>query len=214
MFSKVQVLIWDFDGTLYKPQQAFLDDIRKAEFQVIRDHTGWSEEKAKEEFNKIFPTITPSGTKTVSIVAHIPLKQAIIETSIHEDYSKYIHHDPELIALFNSLSTYTHYLLVNGSRESVHKGLTLLGVDTSIFKEIVTSEIVGESKPSTKGFLYIIGKTGLPAGNHLMIGDREAVDLVPAKSVGMKTCLVWSETESVVADSTIPAVYDIKSILG
>jgi FMN phosphatase YigB (HAD superfamily) len=45
-----------------------------------------------------------------------------------------------------------------------------------------------------------------------MIGDREAVDLVPAKAVGMHTCLVWSEIKSTIADITLPDVYRVADI--
>ena len=56
-------------------------------------------------------------------------------------------------------------------------------------------------------------KTGLPAAAHIMIGDREAVDLAPAKMLGMKTCLVWSDSASLVADVTLKTVYEVATIL-
>jgi FMN phosphatase YigB (HAD superfamily) len=56
-------------------------------------------------------------------------------------------------------------------------------------------------------------KTGLPPVAHLMIGDRERVDLVPAKKLGMKTCLVWAAEPSMVADITLPTVYDLSQVL-
>ena len=41
-------------------------------------------------------------------------------------------------------------MLVNGSQESVSQGLALINLDKNIFEEIITSEIVGETKPSKK----------------------------------------------------------------
>ena len=78
---------------------------------------------------------------------------------------------------------------------------------------MVTAETVGTVKPHPEGFRYILGKTGLPPEQHLMIGDREAVDLVPAKQLGMHTCLVWSEKKSAVADITLATVYDVVRLL-
>lgn len=207
-------IIWDFDGTLYQQKPALWDEIRASEIRVIMDVTGWDEKKAKEEFYKIYKVLTPSGTKTVSILTHLTGKQAAIQCTRYVDYAKYLEKDPALSELFAKLSGYVHYMLVNGTVQSVTKGLGLLGLDHHLFSAIVTSEMVGESKPSERGFRYILDQTGLPAGAHLMVGDREAVDLVPAKALGIRTCLVWSTTESAIADVTVPAVYDVASVVG
>lgn len=212
--SGIKVLIWDFDGTLYRQQPGLLDNIRWTEIKVIQNHTGWTEEKAKEEFYKLYNVETPSGTKATAILANISNKQASIETSHLTDYPKYLTKDGRLTDVFARLTNYKHYMLVNGSQESVSRGSALLGIDLSVFAEIVTSEVVRETKPSTKGFLYIMQKTGLPAAAHLMIGDREAVDLTPAKALGMHTCLVWSNAKSDVAEVTIPTVYGVPDVLG
>ncbi len=213
LLREIKVLIWDFDGTLYKQIPALLDNIRDTEIQVIVKHTGWSEKKAKEEFYKIYGVTTPSGTTAVSQIAHIPHDQSSRETSALTNYKKFLHSEPRLSQLFESLSMYRHFMLVNGSQESVSQGLALINLDKNIFEEIITSEIVGETKPSKKGFEYIMKKTGLPAAAHIMIGDREAVDLAPAKMLGMKTCLVWSDSASLVADVTLKTVYEVATIL-
>lgn len=212
--SGISVCIWDFDGTLYQQSPALWENIRGTEIQVIMEHTGWTETKAKEEFYKLYPTVTPSGTKATSLLAHISNAQASVETSRLTDYATHLHPDPKLNDMFMALSSYQHYMLVNGSGESVSRGLKILGVNKDMFTEIVTSEIVGETKPSTKGFTYIMEKTGLQPGAHLMIGDREAVDLVPAKSVGIRTCLAWSYETNSAADVVIPTIYDIVRVLG
>ena len=91
--------------------------------------------------------------------------------------------------------------------------LVALGLPVDTFKEMVTSETVGVTKPEEKGFRYIMDKTGLPPEAHMMIGDREAVDFAPAKKLGMHTCLVWSEEKSKIADITLPTVYEVADIL-
>lgn len=212
--NSISVCIWDFDGTLYRQIPALWDEIRVSELRVIMDHTGWSMEKAKEEFYKRYKVETPSGTKTVSMITGVPSAQASQEMGRYTDYRKYLKHDEKLTALFESLHDYIHMMLVNGSVASVHKGLDLLGVSEKYFTRIFTSDIIGESKPSTKGFRAILEKTGLPAEQHVMIGDREPVDLAPAKSLGLKTCLVWSDTPGEIADVTVPTVYEVAHVLG
>jgi len=41
-FRNIRVLIWDYDGTFYKPNQDLWQDVREAEFRTIMAHTGWN----------------------------------------------------------------------------------------------------------------------------------------------------------------------------
>ncbi len=210
----IRVIIWDFDGTLYKQIPELWEGIRTAELTVIMEHTGWTMERAREEFYRVYKVRTPSGTQTVSILTGMPNSQASVESSRKTDYERFLAPDPRLPALFSALSGYRHYMLVNGSRDSVRRGLAAVGLDASLFTEIVTSEIVGVTKPEPDGYRYILKQTGLPAHAHLMVGDREPVDLVPAKELGLKTCLVWSQEPGTVADVTLNTVYELPGVLG
>jgi len=214
-FSDVKVLVWDFDGTLYRAVPAFHQVILDAAYKVVAKHTGWSLAHATEEFHKVYKVTTPSSTETAAKLSGIPLKQAAIECELaKEDRAKFISRDEKLIDMFRRLSGFTHFILANGIREKVLPALDILGVPRSTFVDVVTSEVVGVTKPQPDGFLYIMKESGLPASAHMMIGDRETVDLVPAKKLGMRTCYVWSEEKSLVADVTIPTVYEILDVLG
>lgn len=215
-FSGVSVCVWDFDGTLYKPTPELDRAIIEADYILVMKHTGWSREKTVTEFHKVFQVVTPSSTETAAKLAGISVREAAIECELYKDRRKYLARDEKLVSAFESLRTYTHYLLVNGIKEKVTEGLEVLGLSASLFQEIVTSEVVGVNKPQLDGFRYIIEKTALPPHAHLMIGDREAVDLIPAKTVGMQTCLVsWGittpKTDSV--DTIIEDIYTLPSLL-
>lgn len=212
-FPDVKVLIWDFDATLFPPNKELARDIIESDYRVVIQHNGWSREKTIEEFKKIFMVITPSSTKTAAILANIPVAQAAIECEQYKDRTKYLRRDKKLIELFHKLARYKHFILANGMKQKIIESLAVLGIDEHQFIEIVTSEIVGVNKPELKGFQYILQNTGFPAAAHLMIGDREAVDLAPAKALGMHTCLVWCDTKSKVADVTLPTVYEVPHIL-
>ena len=210
----IQVLIWDFDGTLYKPHPDLWRDVREAEYRVIAEHTGWEKEKVIEEFTKLYKVVLASATQVVAKLAEIQVKQAAIEMENYYDRTKYLRPDDKLVELFTKLAHLKHYLLVNGIQKKIVEALAVLGLSESLFAEIVTSETVGDNKPSPKGFLYILEKTGLSLEQHLMIGDRIDVDLEPAKKIGMKTCLVWSVTSHPSVDVTIPTVYDVANLVG
>lgn len=213
-FKNIHVLIWDFDGTLYRASDALNVAIIEADYALIMRHTGWDKAKTIEEFHKIYKVKTPSNTETAALLAGISVKDAAIECELYKDRRPFLSRDQQLIEMFTRLSGYIHYFLVNGIQEKVKESLVVLGVSADIFVETVTAEVVGVNKPQLDGFKYILEKTGLSPSAHLMIGDREAVDLVPAKSLGMKTCLVWSEVKSVVADVTLPTVYALTDVLG
>jgi len=212
--SGIKVCVWDFDGTLYQPSAALSRAIIEADYELIMRHTGWDKAKTMEEFHKIYKVSTPSSTETAAMLSGISVREAAIECELYKDRRPFLSHDQRLIDMFAVLSGFTHYFLVNGIVEKVKESLAVLGVSPDIFREIVTAEVVGVNKPQPDGFEYILRKTGLPPDAHLMIGDRVPVDLAPAKALGMKTCLVWSNEKDTIADAVLPEVYGVASMLG
>jgi HAD superfamily hydrolase (TIGR01549 family) len=213
-FKDISIIIWDFDGTLYPPNPDLWHDIRESEYRTIMDHTGWTREQTIKEFEQLHKKEIPSATETVAELCEISPGQATVEFEKYFDRRKYVKKDPQLIRMFEQLSGGRgHYILANGKIEGIRQTLEVLGVSQYLFREIVTSETVGVTKPDPKGFKYILGKTGLDPAKHLMVGDREVVDLEPARKIGMKTCLVWSDKPSKIADIVISKVYDIADIV-
>ncbi len=212
-FPDVKVLIWDFDGTLYKPNTKLFRAVRESEYRTIMEKTGWDRQKTIAEFDKHYKVVTPSATQTVAKLSGITTTEAALIMEKYFDRRDYLLRDEKLIGLFAALTRFRHYILANGTRYRLVESLAVLGVPASTFTEIITSEQAGENKPSDKGFRYILDKTGLPASAHMMIGDRESVDLAPAKAVGMHTCLVWSDIVSAIADVTLPTVYEVAQLL-
>ncbi|MFC1646713.1 HAD family hydrolase [Patescibacteria group bacterium] len=211
-FSQVKVLIWDFDGTFYVPNQKLWHEVRLAEYKTICDYTGWQLEKAKIEFAKIHKKIIPSGYMTVAKLSNINMIQAVEHIEKYFDRRKYAKRDEKLINMFEKLSRFKHYILANGSQKGIRETLKVLGVSEKNFTKIVTSEIVGVNKPDLKGFKYILAKTKLNPLSHMMIGDRVTSDLEPARKLHMATCLIGQRVESEAVDISIPVVYDIKKL--
>jgi FMN phosphatase YigB (HAD superfamily) len=80
-----------------------------------------------------------------------------------------------------------------------------------IFQGIVTADDVLRAKPDVEPYLKALEITGGPVHEHVSIGDREKVDILPAKRLGMKTILVWGTSEA--ADASVPTVYDVPKVL-
>jgi FMN phosphatase YigB (HAD superfamily) len=211
--SGINVIIWDIDGTLYPFNEESSGAILESAYISIGEYMHWPRHKVLEEFNKVFEKITPSSTEAVSLICNVPIAEAAVKTDTHLNRPRFIKRDEKLITLFEQLSGFRHFILGNGSKKHITAGLVTLGLSPRIFDEIVTSEIVGVNKPEDNGFLYIMEKTGLPPNQHLMVGDREKVDLVPAKKLGIRTCLVWSVKPGMIADITLPSVYELSQVL-
>jgi len=209
LFASIKILIWDFDGTLYKPNVELFHDVRESEYRAIINHTGWNQEKAIEEFHKLHKKTIQSATAVVAKLCNIPIAAAAVESEKYFDRRDFLHRDLRLIKLFASLKRFRHFILANGVIAKQKETLQVLGIPVDTFEEFVTAETVGVTKPDPAGFRYIMKKTGLSPNAHLMIGDRELVDVVPAKKLGLHTCLVWSETPSTIADVTLSTVYDV-----
>lgn len=211
--SDIDVCIWDVDGTFYPPSTEMGLAVLESAYTTIQKRMGWPRGKAIEEFEKVHEKITPSQTEAVAILCDIPTSVAARETDKYLDRKRFITRDEKLITLFESLTGLRHFVLGNGAKKTIVEGIAALGLSIAVFDEIVTSETVGVNKPRDNGYRYIMEKTGLPPASHLMIGDREKVDLVPAKALGMKTCLVWSVKPSMIADITLPSVYELSQVL-
>lgn len=102
-------------------------------------------------------------------------------------------------------------LFTNLKPDETSNILKLINVDKSWFKFIITGDDIKERKPELDGFYEMIKRTGLPPAEILYVGDRVSVDIIPAKEVGMKTCLVWSKSNE--ADYSFEKFEDILTII-
>lgn len=214
-FPDVKVLIWDFDGTLYQSVPQLWKDVREGEYRTIANHTGWSHEKTVEEFAKLHKMTYQSATEVAAVLSGISIAEAAVEMEQYFDRRKYLKRDERLMELFKKLRQFRHFTLANGMIARQKETLEVLGLSPDTFEEIVTSETVGFTKPHEAGFRYILAKTKLSPKQHVMIGDREMIDLAPAKKLGMRTCLVWADTNEKFsrADIVLPTVYDVESLV-
>jgi HAD superfamily hydrolase (TIGR01549 family) len=209
--SGIKIIIWDFDSTLYPRNDNLSSDVREAELRVIMDHTGWNHDKAVEQFNSLFRRIYFSATQTAAQLSGIKFTQASIEMENYFDRTKYLKRDPKLIEMFTKLYPYKHVILSNGMISKIKIALNVLGMSPDFFDLIASSEITGTNKPDPEAYRYVCDKTGFLPENHLMVGDRDELDIKPAKDLGMKTCLVWGKSE--IADFALTEVYGVPNIL-
>ena len=208
--KKIKVIVWDVDGTWYRPQNELVKEELRQRTILIADRLGVSYEKAwdleKEEVKKT-KSFTIATANLVGAGALDILKK--VQSLI--DRSKYLKKDERLIELLNKLSSYRQAIVTNMRAMALEETFKILGIDKNLFDVAVTPESTGVMKPDLAGFRLVLDKTGLKPSEHLFVGDREQVDIIPAKTLGMQTCFVWGKSE--IADVSIDEVYLLTEIL-
>ena len=101
-------------------------------------------------------------------------------------------------------------IFTNLKPDEIENILKIIQIDKGWFTFIISGDDIKERKPELDGFYEIIKRTGLPPAEILYVGDRVSVDIIPAKKVGMKTCLVWDKSNE--ADYSFEKFEDILSI--
>ncbi len=211
-FKDVKVIAWDIDTTLYKTIPELSVKLKNSCIEEVAKLKGIPFDEAKDVFERerekcgsTFLTFMSLGWRGLEAVR----KMESIEKKI--DKFSYIKKDPNLPILFSKLSGFRNFILRNGTRESTMRLLNNLGVNPKIFEGIITTEDSLLPKPDPAPFELLLKTTGLPPEQHVYIGDRDRVDMEPAKKLGMKTILVWGKSE--IADLSLPTVYDVAGAL-
>lgn len=208
-FAKIKIIAWDLDTTLYQPDpalgKAFLDGC----IEEVAKKKNLSFKDAKIIFDKVRLT-TDSSTQAMM---NLGVGDFYTVWEIQKRIGKvnYLRKDPKILKTLKKLKNYRHFIISNSVPEEIETVLKAIGLDKSYFEKCISVADVGAPKPSPKPFEFLLKLTGLKSEEHLMVGDREKVDIEPAKKLGMKTILVWGKSK--MADLSLPTVYDIVKVL-
>ena len=208
--SEILALGWDLDGTLYRSfptaGSPITKVIRAKQYAAVANKMGWDPSRTKREYQKRYLKLG-SNTKTMMSFG---IDGIAFFTSVWDeiDLKKYIKKDERVIQLFKALASWRHFLISNSNRiDQVKKKLQLIGLQSQVFELIVSTVDLGSVKPDPKPFLVALEKLRLKPEQVLFIGDREMTDIMGARGVGMRTCMVWGESKA--ADISLATVYDV-----
>ncbi len=207
----IELIIFDVDGTFYP----FNQDIKNL-------HTKLQLETVKELMPDIDEATYLNIYKKVNSHSRTYVKLGLdYEESLRVyhaiDYAQFLNKDQKLIDLLNFIryeKNICETILSTAPYDCVAKILGQLEVDINLFEFIVTSDTEGvKPKPDLSGFKKIIELSKVQPNNILMAGDREEIDIVPAKELGMKTARVYYEGKESVADYVFKDIYAIKELI-
>ena len=104
--------------------------------------------------------------------------------------------------------------------QSARAGELLRGLDLPA-DGIVTSAEWGVAKPEPEFFTRVLDLTGTAPAATLYVGDHPANDIVPARDLGLRTCLIrrgpwghlWGDDPGVPADWRIDGILELPALL-
>jgi len=209
--KEVKAVGWDLDGTLYPHDCVQHDLLYDRQIRVVAKEKKLSFDSAEVEYAKVYDRLG-SNTKTLN---HFGIDGLKFFTSFWDeiDLEKYIRSDQRVVQLIKQLNNnFIQFIISNSNRrDQIEKKLKLIGFVESCFDLVVSTVELGSVKPDPKPFLVALEKLQLKPEEVLFVGDRVTTDVMGAKGVGMKTCLVGKESKE--ADVSVKSVYDVGTLL-
>jgi HAD superfamily hydrolase (TIGR01549 family) len=194
MKHNIQHIWFDMDGTL---------TVHTAEFDKVHDalrYKTYSEvigrpvdDQLIAEFNELYAKYASNSAVFTSLGKPSDFWMHQYATIDQNDFYQPI---PDVYETLEKLRTIVPISLFTNDRlGNAEKTLSVVGVDMKWFTHVISGDDIANRKPALDGFHLMIERSGLPADQILYVGDRVGVDIEPAKLVGMKTCLVYGESE-------------------
>ncbi len=186
--------IWlDVGGTLYRETPEFdavHDVLRyKTYAEIVGEH---DLAKATSLYNALYKEHGSNSAVFSSLGKPSDFWQQVFDDI---DLTGLIAPDPTEQAALKELSQLVPVsLFSNFKPEKIAQVLRLLDIPRSYFTHILSGDDITKRKPDLEGFEKMQELSALPANQMLYVGDRAKVDVLPAKKVGMQTCLLWSQS--------------------
>ena len=203
--TKIKNLIFDLDNTFYD-----FTKVWKISNKLVFEYLGYDKFTTYEEFFKLYKSVNNQLVKEVlkGSLKIIELRDKRLMLTLEqfglnltvEDCNFYyekqfeyilesITPDEEVNLKIRQLQDkYNMIILTNGKSYEQRMKLKKLGLENT-FKLYISGE-THISKPKEKAFLNVLETEGILAVETMMIGDSLYHDIVPAKKLGLKTCLV------------------------
>jgi len=235
--SRIVHVWFDVDNTLYRMPPEAEAEIFKRMYQTVGELKRWGETRTHETYDQLYGKKESHSWVFSRLKLPVDRAREVYRSVKMGDYIK--RKDEKLISLLNRLDDlelpYSFY--TNNFFDAVVETLDTLGVD---FRRFV-GKITGDSHNKAlgnKGYDRVIELSaheeqkrrrnrhyGFTPKKILYVGDREDLDIKPARAKGMRTMLVvWPdglndteckrqmESVATVADFKCPDVYSLAAI--
>ena len=203
--------IWfDLAGTLYRETDKYNQVHDQFRYDTYGKLQGISDpEKAKVEFLDAYKK---AGSNSAVFRALGKPSDFWMKALDHMDFTSVLDPDPSVYETIKELKNHVPIsVFTNFDTNRLRNLLDHLKIPASYFTNLISGDDIKERKPALDGFYAMIEKSDLPPNQILYVGDRVAVDVTPAKQVGIQTCLLY--TNSPEADYCFENFREILSLL-
>ncbi|MBI2028827.1 HAD family hydrolase [Candidatus Gottesmanbacteria bacterium] len=213
--TKIKIIAWDLDGTLFQSQKDLSIAMAGAFVKILSESKNLNEDDARKLLSESV-AIHKGVTKSLEALGCGDRISIIKRVESIVDKASYLKVDQKLQKMFTDLSNYKHAIASDTSHTIINKELEALGLSSSIFESITGVDDAKTTKPDRMFYQVMLNKGNYNPSDYLVVGDRVAIDLIPAKELGMMTCLVWSNEvdpeRSRRADFVLPTVYNVADL--
>lgn len=197
--------IFDMDGTLYHfdkgngqtfTKSCFYTDLRSNVYSFFMERRGLSRSEALSEFERI--KVKYDGEVSLGVEKEYGIdRYDYFGNTWNLNPNDYIEKDSDLPIILNQLKGKI-VLLTAAPLIWAKNVLAYLDIERMFENNLYTGE-PNMRKPNPAIFLKIANDLNVPPKYIFSIGDQEHSDIIPAKSIGMKTVLI-GVSQNTIAD--------------
>lgn len=212
MALNIKHIWWDVEGTLFQVPFAYEAAKDRRRFKLYSEIVG---KPLSEELEQEYREQHQKRKSHSAVFQALGKSKDFWQNELDRiDIRSYVKRDEKTIKMFEKFSrfSYFHSVFTNRNIEYVKKILGHLEIPIGLFTHFITNQDFTYPKPHPEGFELMVELSNVRPDEILFVGDRIETDILPAKKVGLKTALVWSEKESTEADFTFPHVWDVISL--
>ncbi len=186
--------IWfDVERTLYKVTPELEEAHKELRYQVFADVLGKVKtEEIGEEYKRLYQEF---GANSLVFSNSGKESDFWAKTLANLDVTQYVESDPAMASTIQKLADKVPVsLFTNLNIDRTKDILEFQSIEQEVFTHILTGDDVVRRKPNPEGFYKMIELSKVPADQILYVGDRVETDILPAKKLGMQTCLIYSNS--------------------
>lgn len=189
--SRINHVWFDFSDTIATPDKHRHDELRYSVFARLKSKA--DSEQSRKEYDALLEKY--GGSNSNVFVQTFGFDGSFWPSQIANEVNNglYILMDKSVPDILMSLSKVVPISVF--SNIDTTNAMKPLGINTDIFTNIFSASGLQYPKPHPEGYKKIIELSRLPADEILYIGDMEQKDIIPAKSVGLKTGIIWNTSD-------------------
>jgi HAD superfamily hydrolase (TIGR01549 family) len=190
----IKEMWFDLNGTLAMQTPEFLEALDALCFEAYAEATHQPvSDKVKAEYQAAYKK---HGSKSAVFQALGMPKNFWASYFSRLDESKYYQPDERIYKTVDAIHKVLPIgLLSNSTPGRVERTLQAVHIDHSWFTHILTSKDISDPKPQPQGFKLMIAHSRANPSELVFVGDREDVDIIPAKRLGLITVMMWGKSK-------------------